>query len=594
MPKTLPSVKFAILDAPEVQNLKVNFVYNFFVPDESVNESGLLPQKIIKEKTPADFNQSFIDSSNFNRFVPRYNKITWQPSAPGNSRIAKVSIKANLDKIYNENSFSVEQFCSVQFQDANLSDKYKFFVRRLADSFEEDAKEELSIMDLAKVVNSKTSTKILPETIIQGLDSIGDMSGQYFLNKKTGKNVEPSSIFSEVSETGFRAQINNKILHKAIASAGDTNLSVYTEAFNKVLNGAKNIQNKAIAETPSSLMDSKDYEFELRDFVSMEAIDTDGFVPQNDVIGYIINKTEITADGTNVVHEPIVIESPFSNSTVDLKIKYGSRYKYNIQSVSLVKVQAEDYLENQIIAVSFLASSKPSFTKQVSCVENVPPPPPADFNVEWNYEKGMPKLSWNFPITTQRDIKYFQVFKRSDISQPFQMIKMYDFDDSVQPVKLKETPDARLVEKLSSPKNLYLDYKYAIEKSGNAPSVIYAVCALDAHGMSSGYSMQFRVKFDRFKNKLIKEIVSNSGAPKAYPNMQILNDTFVDSIRDSRHKSLKIVFTPEHLRVNDRDGNDLKLLKSGDGTSYRLQMINVDLQEQQVVELNIKDLRTKT
>ena len=63
MAKSLPSIKFAIVDAPEVSGFEVGFVYNFFTPDESVNESGLVTQKFIAEKTAINFKQSFIDSS---------------------------------------------------------------------------------------------------------------------------------------------------------------------------------------------------------------------------------------------------------------------------------------------------------------------------------------------------------------------------------------------------------------------------------------------------------------------------------------------------------------------------------------------------
>lgn len=590
MPKSLPSVKFAIVDAPEVSGLEVNFVYNFFTPDESINESGLVSQKFIAERTAINFKQSFIDSSNFNRFVPRYNKITWQPSLVHDSNLPNVSIANNLTKIYNETSFAIEQFSSIQFQDTNYKDRSRFFISRLAEEIEEGSgPSSLSLMDLSKIVNDKTPNSILPETITQGLDGGSEATGQYFFDSKNGQALQNSNVFSETSQIGFRAQVNNKILSKVINTAVNSVLSTTNQDLLATQGNAKQIQEKAIAETPSSLLDGRDFDFELRDFVSVEAIDANSFEPTSRVVGYIINKTEITSDGVIIVHNPIVIESAFVNSTVDMKIKYGSQYEYTIQSVVLIKIQAEDVQEGQVVAVSFLVSSKPSFIRTVTCKEATPPPTPADFNVEWDYDKAMPRLSWNFPITTQRDIKYFQVFKRSSIKEPFQLIKMYDFDDSVQPVSLTETPDPRLVEKLNGPKNIYHDYKYKIEQFTQTPSVIYSVCAIDAHGFSSGYSMQFKVYFDRFKNKLIKEIVSNSGAPKAYPNMNLLTDTFVDSIKDSNHSKLRVVFNPEFLKAVDSKGNDLKLIKSGEGTKYRLQLINVDLQEQQVFDIVINN-----
>jgi hypothetical protein len=593
MPKSLPSLKFAIVDAPEISGLDVRFVYNFFVPDEAVNDSGMVTQKFIAEKTSIDFKESFIDSANFNRFVPRYNRISWTPGIVSrDDRLPNVSIAKNINKIYNETSFTIDQFSSVQFQDTNLRDRSRFFINRLAQEIDgRDAAEDFSLLDLVKIINEETPNSISAEIITQGLDDEGISNGHLFFDSKTGEPIKSSdNVFQESAQIGFRSQINNKVLSKIIKSSTNSVISTINQDLLTTLENAKQIQEKSIAQNPGTLLDGKDFDFEVRDFISVQAIDTDGFEPISRLVGYIINKTEITPDGVIVIHDPIIVESAFASTTVDLKIKYGSRYEYTIQSVALLQIQAEDALEGQIVAISFLVSSKPSFIKNAIAREDVPPPPPADFNVEWNYDKAMPRLSWNFPVNTQRDIKYFQVFKRLSTSEPFELVKMYDFDDSVILSDLRETPEIRLIEKVSSPRNYYHDYRYTFDKTGQTPSVIYAVCAVDAHGLSSGYSMQFRVRFDRFKNKLIKELVSNSGAPKAYPNMNLNTDTFVDSIRDSNHKKLRVVFNPEFLKAIDSKGNDLKLIKSGEGTKYRLQMINVDLQEQKVFDIEIKDL----
>lgn len=592
MPKSLPSVKFAIVDAPEVEQFDVRFVYNFFVPDEAVNNSGILTQKSLKEKTSVDFNQFLVDSANFNRFVPRYNHLTWTPQGINSrQRLPNVSIANNLDKIYNETSFEVEQFSSIQFQDSDIREKSKFFLKQLAEELDNrDESENFSPMDLAKVINDNTPNVVLPDTIIQGLDD-GESSGHLFVSDKTGKLEQDSTnVFREVSQVGFRSQINNKVLEKVLRSSATSTLSTVGKNLDSTLETAQQIQENSISQNPGNILNSRDYDFEIRDFVSVEAIDTNGFEPLSRVVGYIINKTELTEDGGTIVHSPIIVESPFASSTVDLKIKYGSRYEYTIQTIVLFKVQAEDITEGQMLAVSFLVSSKPSHKQTIKTEEKVPPPPPADFKVEWDYDKAMPRLSWAFPVNSQRDIKYFQVFKRTSTAKPFELVKMYDFDDSIQPTELTETPEIRLVEKLSSPKNYYHDSRYVFTKMGQSPSVIYAVCSVDAHGLSSGYSMQFEIKFDRFKNQLIKKVISTSGAPKAYPNMFVQSEAFVDSIRDSNHKKLKVVFNPDFLKLTDGQGNDLKLIKSGEGTKYRLQMINVDLQEQKVFDIEIKDL----
>lgn len=591
MPISLPSTSFAIVDAPEIKGLDVSFVYNFFIKDEKVNDSGLVSQKFIQDRSSIDFKQSFIDSSNFNRFVPRYNKIVWESVSLNDKKISPVPIKDCLSKIYNETSFTIEEYSSVQFQDSSLKTKAQFFMRRLAEELDivNEDDDSFSVMDMARLVNEQSPNSIMPEIIIKALEPSSDLSGQYFLDPKTGKTINATNPFEETSKVGFRVQVNNKVINKAINSATNSVLSNASTEVSKILDDSKNIQEKAISQNPGSLLDGSGYDFELRDFIEVEAIDTSAFKPENSVVGYIISKTEILPNGNQIIHDPIVVESPFVNSTVDLKVRYDSVYQYSVQSIVLIKIQAEDVQEGQVVAISFLVSSKPSATRTVVCSETVAPPVPADFAIDWDYDKSLPRISWNFPVTSQRDVKYFQVFKRANINEPFQMVKMYDFNDSVVPTVLKETPEPRLVEKLQSPRNYYNDVKYTNDNS-EYPSMIYAVCALDAHGFSSGYSTQILVKFDRYSNKLVKTIVSTQGAPKAYPNMNLKNSIFVESFKDSKHNRLKVVFTPEFLKVVDSQNNDLKLIKTSTDARYKIQMINVDLQEQQIFDINILDL----
>jgi len=204
----------------------------------------------------------------------------------------------------------------------------------------------------------------------------------------------------------------------------------------------------------------------------------------------------------------------------------------------------------------------------------------------WDYKMTAARLTWAFPTNPQRDIKYFQVFRRSSISQSFELIKMFDFDDSVIRTPWTETPDEVLIERLSSPKNFFLDTEFNKESK-----YIYAICCVDAHGISSNYSIQFEVSFDRFKNKMKKKLISVAGAPKAYPNMYLNQDTFVDTIKDSNHSQVEIFFNPEYLQITDEANNDLKLLKMDENNNYILSLLNIDLQSQKNVTIVLKDKR---
>jgi hypothetical protein len=154
-------------------------------------------------------------------------------------------------------------------------------------------------------------------------------------------------------------------------------------------------------------------------------------------------------------------------------------------------------------------------------------------------------------------------------------------------VSLSEYPLPELLERTNSFVGIYLDREF-----GKDSNCIYAVAATDAHGLTSNYSIQLQASFDRFENKLVKKLVSLSGAPKQYPNAYLNADTFVDTIKDSGHTRIRVVFNPDYLTLVNGKYADLGLLKTNRANGkYRLQLINVDLQAQQSVDIALQDYR---
>jgi hypothetical protein len=120
---------------------------------------------------------------------------------------------------------------------------------------------------------------------------------------------------------------------------------------------------------------------------------------------------------------------------------------------------------------------------------------------------------------------------------------------------------------------------------------IYAVCCIDAHGYSSAYSEQFRVRFDQLNAKLLITRVSTADAPKAYPNVNILGDFFEDLITSSGLKRIRLYFDPEYPDVLDQNGRSLKLLNisRGDETAYKLVLTEANLALNQTINIKIAD-----
>ena len=337
------------------------------------------------------------------------------------------------------------------------------------------------------------------------------------------------------------------------------------------------------------MLSDREFDLEIIEYVGIRNIDSPGsFNPTVEPIGYIIDKREIFQKGNFLQKSPIVIENSLSSTTADLEVKYGATYGYKIKSVVFVEVQAQDFDTDQVVAISFLVCSQQSEEQIVKCEESVPPPCVTDFNIAWDFKNTAARITWSLPPNPQRDIKHFQVFRREDISEPFELIKQFSFDDSVVKTLSLETPDPSLIEELTSAKTFFLDREF-----NKNSKFIYAICSIDAHGMSSNYSMQFEVSFDKFKNRIIKKLISVSGAPKAYPNMYLNQDTFVDTIRDSGHSAVDIIFNPEYLEVTDSNDNNLGLIKSDADSVYKLSIINIDLQVQKTVDIKITDKRSE-
>jgi len=595
MVSSLPSKRIAYTDVPEVRSFTASFVYGFFSPDERTNDTGISSAEFIKNRSAGKFDNVFIDTLNFRRFTPRFVRFSWAPTVDenrlkkvGNPNISAVSIKDNFNKIHNEQTFTTDDYTNIYLQDSGADEKVDFFIRRALDEIRQrqNPEEEESPLDILRLLKENTNKQISEQFLTDTFFNLSK-NGYMFVDKQGGAENVADNVLKEISSVRVRTQINNKVINSLLKTTNENTINIFDDDVHSLLNGASQIQQQAISQRNSSILDGRDYDFEILEFVDYHDIDPNSFEPTVQVIGYIIDKKEILAGGGSINHEPIIVENPLANAAVDLKVRYGTTYSYNVRSIAYVQLQAEDTETNSVIALGFLISSKPSGEVLTTTEEMVPPPPPVDFKVDWCYTNKAGRLIWNFPVNPQRDIKKFQVFRRSSILEPFQLIKEFDFDNSEVLSPARETPDAQVVEKMSSPQTYYIDFEFTKNSK-----FIYAICAIDAHGFTSGYSMQFEVSFNRFKNKIEKKLISLSGAPKAYPNAFLLEDTFVDTIKDSGHQKVKLYFNPEYLSVTDARNNDLGLLKTGENTEYRLQMINIDLQQQQSVKINLQDMRT--
>jgi hypothetical protein len=600
MAKSLPSSKTINADVPEVKSFFADFVYNFFQRDEALNDSGLVAPDFITNKSTDQFDTKYIESNDFNRFVPRFIKFDWESIFEQNSYIkSKTYIRDNFSKIHQENDFSSEIFSGYQLQDNNIDNKMSFVVKLLSQEQKDvmntdavDANEEESYLDVSKNIKAQSSKEISSTLITDSIANI-NQSGIVYLDIN-GKPIQNQSILTELNNVKTSFKLNKKFAKQIFETIKENTFSLNEDESKDLIRQAEQDELEIMSSYNSSILSVEEFDFEIENYVDYKIVDTNGYEPKKQLLGYVIDKFEFNGN-KYVEHPSIIIENPNVNTTVDYKIKYGTKYIYSIRSIYYIESQAEDTESGDIVVLSYLVSSKPSSTVIVNCIERTPPSVPSDINIRWNYKDKFPILEWNFPPNKQRDIKYWQIFRRKTISEPFELLRMYDFNDSkiILFDDSLEYVDPILIQKFESPKNIFADKSF---KQGD--SYIYTVCSVDARGLSSNYGIQFEIKFDRFKNKLSKKLISKSGAPKAYPNYYIQQDAFVDTIKTSGKKKLTVYFSPEYMKLNDSEDNDLGLLnldsferEDDNRNRYIMSLINVDLQEQKNLHFQLNDKR---
>ena len=132
---------------------------------------------------------------------------------------------------------------------------------------------------------------------------------------------------------------------------------------------------------------------------------------------------------------------------------------------------------------------------------------------------------------------------------------------------------------------------------------IFAMATIDAHGNSSNLSPQYTVRLNSASNTISVGFASFKGAPKQYPNMMMSKKVFVDSIKVTNKKNMTVYFAPKatHVGFSNASGDEDVVLSTAptfvqdrtDGIenipSYRIQLINVSKQSDQVIDIFLKE-----
>jgi hypothetical protein len=569
------SLPFYLLSLEKNESISAEFQYNYYTRDEGVSEitslSGL----------DAESDQYDFIIENWERGVaPRQVNLRFSAGS-GYPKLSPADgvqlIKDSYDngKIVFEDAPFSTKFSSVIVNDTSVDET--IYQTNLAMGSESDSEIERNFLYIARL-----------------------QSAGYGFSKSQVEEEVVLQYEKDIKGVNLGASLNDLVVSDMLKTTTRWQASAYVDEFASVIDQAQTVQDESrsiVSSDPYSITEDEvdvyslspieTTSFRLRDLITTEgetfSLSDLGFSDITSVAGYIIEKYGEQLDGTTLQYNPIFIEDPAISSNNDREIRYGGVYKYKIRTVYKTYVTSfrSDYIDGSpVLDVAAILVASTGVATTVQCVESVPPLPPKDISFQQT-QAGL-YIRWNFPINTTKDIKRFQVFRRNNVEEPFRLISEINFDQSVYPYTSGESVPSSLVISSTGPIKHYLDRDFNNLKS----DYIYSLCSIDAHGLSSAFSEQFRVRFDNLTGKIQITRISTEGAPKPYPNVNILADLFSDLIKDSGHSRIRIYFDAEYADVT-REGSSLSLISTTDvgSPTYKLCLTELNLGKNQNIDI---------
>lgn len=638
--KSFVSKSVTNFDTPDIENGEVKFNYQYFVPDEMISKSE-------SEQTNFVF-VDIVKNGKVSKKVPRYNSLTFQKPYISNilnptyGRDIRNSFSMNqslseedLSVINDEGKTSSFAFTGINLQDTGVDGKMYLMVdgafkqekdrintnlTKNASDISDKIIEKLRRIDknlydsadvLSKLFSESSDIKFIENSLVN-LESLG----LQYLDKEKKSNIK-QEYFDQIKSFVFNAKINNKFASSIALSAISDGVSVFSDELRQVYPELESRQKLFRTSEDADKIKSVDYLSYLEND-GIQDIRTDVlYRPTVKIVGYIVEKRRLLPSGAYLLENVFILSGENSTLLNDSSVVYGAHYSYTVKVIYEVRAKCNTIVEGgpdsassdvQLKTASFLISSKASRNFSVTCIENIPPEPIEDLNIEWDHKTDFPILYWSFPRNPYSDIKGFQIFVRSGNSvdgkdspflKSFKLIKEINFDNSIIPYKRRENIPSNLIDRVNVPVTYYIDKGFDKDLI-----YVYSVCTVDAHGLTSGYSEQYLVGYDRFRGRLTKQRISEKGAPKQYPNLNFDMSVFENFAKISGTEKIKIFFNPDALSAVESKDLDLKGIKTDvpyvsstqkDAGFYIVNVVNLDNQESEkiTVQINIEEKQNK-
>jgi len=554
---TIRSQPYFLLDIPTISDFSGRFKYHYFTAGETmfpadddytIDQRTLasygIPRKIVieikeslRDISKEDFGITQLEIQNI---IKASNLAKAEAEAQVQNRNAS-RLTFNVDEEFIENIYQHPDFDSA-------NDHFDMAVR-LINNVDKDSQEILN--------------RVLENTRIPGP-----------IEFEPSTNLPVIDFDEQRSKIKSTSVIMDFALGDIVDGIVNDRFSSFSDDFFEFKKKASDRQSESRKKQKHGVFNLGDYSMSI-DVLEEEYIEQEAVIP----IGFIFFKTRIEGDD-RIPEAPIILINRNKKTIIDKSVIYGATYEYSIHTIALVAGQDADKEDEYY---NFLLLSKDSKKLTIECEERKPPPPPSDVNFKFLDSSML--VQWQLPIETDEklipvnDIKYVQIFRRTNLNEPFSLVRMYDFNNSLQIVPIQEyIPPERI--KLTTQGDTSLE----VDLPDKGEYHIYTVTCVDAHGNSSFLGPQFAAYLDSLNQPRIDHI-AYPGSPKQYPNLTVLNDAFEDSIRVSSYDKVTIYHNPNFtVLLNGKNRQNLVSVQK-DIASYILQLIDVETQTDEVIEI---------
>lgn len=276
--------------------------------------------------------------------------------------------------------------------------------------------------------------------------------------------------------------------------------------------------------------------------LSILTLESDNNLVDGSLIGYAVLKYD--------TDEFKSIEIIDTHKYYDYAVAYGREYRYIVLPI---KAQMVD--ESTLIPV--ICNDEVSIT--ITAEEKKSPEPPESISIKWQQDD-LYKLSWVLGakritiqgedgISTEEspdDTKGIQIFVRNSLEEPYALVRYLDFND-VEPPQYRELADENIPAEYImrvDPNSTSRKTQFNIRLRPNSDHYI-ALCSIDAHGNSSGYSEQYKLRRNSVTGEVVISLVSPAGAPKNQPNLLLRKPLVESSFQASMYTDASIFFNPD-------------------------------------------------